>query len=420
MGRLRRMLDLVRRGYYGWWITAASFLILFVTIGVGLYTIPVFLVPLQDHFGWSRAAIAMGSGIAALVSGMTSPVVGLLIDKYGSRKVMVSGALIMGCAFALFGLMGSLWHFYALNLIAAIGITCAAWVPNQTLISNWFKKKRGLAMGIALMGIGFGGLVMAPFAALLIAELGWRLAYAGLSSLLLVVLVPVIVTIVRSRPADLGLLPDGDPPAAPGERADGEDRISGLELSDSLRTGAFWILSLSHFLWVFANLSMITHLVAFLTDVGFESQTAATSLGLTVGASVAGRLIFGMLSDRFTKRYVMALALTLHATAMLFLFGIQSFWALPAFVIVFGLALGGSAVLVPLLVGECFGLLAFGKILGLIMISATLGAAIGPVLTGRVYDVTGSYEPAFVLHTTVFLAAALAIYFLPKPVSAKA
>ena len=129
--------------YYGWWIVAASFSILLFTVGIGLYGPPVFLVPLQDHFGWSRAAVAGGSALAALTVRVVAPLVGVWIDRYGSRKVMTIGALLMGSAFCLFSTIQSLWQLYALNVVAAIGICCVAWIPNQTLISNWFSQKRG-------------------------------------------------------------------------------------------------------------------------------------------------------------------------------------------------------------------------------------------------------------------------------------
>ena len=144
----------LRPSFYGWWIVAGSFLILFIAVGIGLYAPPVFLVPLQQHFGWSRAAIAAGSAIAAVVSGMVSPLVGAWIDKYGSRAVMTFGALLMGAAFLLLSAMSALWHLYALNALAAVGITCCAWIPIQTLIANWFNKKRGLAMSSVIQFSG--------------------------------------------------------------------------------------------------------------------------------------------------------------------------------------------------------------------------------------------------------------------------
>jgi MFS family permease len=404
--------------FYGWWITAASALILFITVGIGLYAPPVFMVPLQDHFGWSRATIAAGSSVAALTTGLISPIVGFWIDRYGARKVMSLGALLMAGSMASFAAMESLWQLYVINMLAAIGLACTAWIPNQTLISNWFRRRRGLAMGISLAGIGLGGLTFAPLADLLIMRLGWRLAFAGLASLILAIAVAVVLAVVRSRPADLGLLPDGD--ETPGDdlahmEAEGADGgASGLELRESLRTSAFWTLSLCNFLSVFASFSIVVHLVAFLGDQGLE-RTAAGSLGLTIGVSVGGRLFFGLLADRLTTARVMSVALILLAGGTLFLFVIRSGGALPGFVIMFGLAFGGTAVLLPLLVGECFGLRSFGRILGLIMIPATLGAAIGPILTGRIYDVTGSYRLAFILHIAALASAALAIYFLRPP-----
>jgi MFS family permease len=383
------------RLFYGWWVVSASFVILLITVGVGLYVPPVFLVPLQEEFGWSRAAISAGGAIAALVIGGVSPLAGAWVDRYGARKVMTAGALLMGAA----------------------GTACVAWIPNQTLVSNWFVKRRGVAMGVALAGIGFGGLLMSPFAALLIERLGWRLAYATLGGLVLVPVVATILALVRSRPADLGLWPDDVLPAADPDADPGDDPAAadGLDLPDTLRSSAFWVFSLVNLLSVFASISIVAHLVAFLRDSGFEGDTAASVLGLTVGASVLGRVLFGVLADRFPKKLIMSAAMIVYAGAMLCLFDVRAGVTLPAFVLLFGGALGGAAVLVPLVVGECFGLRSFGKILGLVMIGATLGAAAGPILTGWIFDVTGSYRLAFVMHTASFAIAAVAILWLRAP-----
>jgi MFS family permease len=230
------------------------------------------------------------------------------------------------------------------------------------------------------------------------------------------VVVTTVLAIVRSRPEDMGLLPDGEVTNAVRAAAGaGREIAAGFDLPQAVKTNAFWILSLGHFLGVFASFSIVGHLVAFLRDLGFDSRVAAASLGLAVGVSVIGRVLVGFLADRSSKRHMASAAYALYAVATLLLLSIQSAGALPAFIITFGLGLGGAAVMVPLLVGECFGLLAFGKLLGVIMISGTLGGAAGPVLTGRIYDVTGSYNLAFMLHAAVFLAAALAFHFLPRP-----
>lgn len=410
-----------REVFYGWWIVGASFSILLVSVGIGLYGPPVFLVPLQEHFGWSRAAIAGGSAVGALTAGAAAPLVGVWVDRYGSRRVVTSGALVMGSAFCLLSALRSLWQLYALNVVAAMGISCAAWIPNQTLISNWFDRKRGQAMGITLAGIGFGGLVMPPLAGFLIEEFGWRVAFGVLGSLVLLIVVSVALAIVRSRPEDMGLLPDGAPPGPAvqpeaGSHGIGEDaNVAGLSLQEAFRSPAFWILSLGQVLWTFGSMSIIGHLPAFLSDQGFGGQRAALWLALTIGFSVVGRLSFGVLADRFSKRRIMSCALVLHALAVLCLLRVHWPGAVPGFVLLFGMGLGGGAVLVPLLVAECFGLRAFGKVLGVVMISATLGAATGPVVTGRIFDVTGSYGLAFILHIASFTVAAVAIYFLRRP-----
>ncbi len=404
--------------FYGWKITGASFVILFVAVGVGLYVPPVFLVPIEEHFGWSRAAISGGSAVAALTSGLMSPLAGMWIDRYGSRRVMITGSLAMAFALFLVSRMTALWQLYTFTALAGAGLTCVAWVPNQTLIANWFTRKRGLAMGIALMGIGFGGLAMSPLAAALIDGLGWRRAYVVLASIVGIVLTAVIAAVVRDRPADLGLLPDGatgDTAGADSGETALETGDTGLQLGDSLRTAAFWLLSACHFLWVFSNMSMIQHLVAYLQGSGFAHAAAAATLGTMVGVSVLGRVIFGYFADRVPKRHLMSVALMMHALATVCMLRVGAPGAVVAFTLLFGLGLGGAAVLVPLLVGECFGLIAFGKVLGLIMISATAGAATGPVLTGRIYDTSGSYHTAWILHATIFTAAALLVQWLRRP-----
>jgi len=414
------------RLFYGWWIGGASFLVLLITVGIGLYTPPIFLVPLQDHFGWSRAAIAGGGALGALTAGIMGPLVGVWINRYGARRVMTVGALVMAGGFGLMSMIQSLWQLYALSVIGAVGISCAAWIPNQTLTSNWFTRKRGMAMGITLAGIGFGGLAMPPLAGFLIAEFGWRVAYAVLGSLVLVIVVSVTLAVVRSQPADLGLLPDGEPlgpeeqPGDPIDAAGEVAEVPGLSLSEAVKTGAFWLLSLGHVLWTFGSMSLIVHIPAFLTDQGFESQVAAGFLALAIGISVAGRLTFGVLADRFAKRRIMSSAMILQVLAVFCLFRVDSSGALPVFAIFFGMGLGGAAVLVPLLIGECFGLRAFGTILGLVMISATLGAASGPVVTGRIFDVTGSYTLAFMLHIVSFAMAAVVFYCVRRPGAAAA
>jgi MFS family permease len=413
-------------GFYGWRIVAASFSILFVSVGIALYTPAVFLPKLEQEFGWSRAAISAAISIGAVVGALLSPLVGRWIDRWGARHVMSIGGLLMASGFFLLSQMDSLLQMYAFNLLAAMGVTAVAWIPNQTLISNWFERKRGLAMGITLAGIGFGGLLMAPLTSALIGALGWRFAYAGLSALILFVVVTLSLTVVRSAPADLGLLPDGDPPAPPDADSgpvpleDVQPAVEELQgspgLGEAARTRSFWIIAGSYFLVAFGQQSVLVHLVAFLGDAGFDDSVGAWSLGLTIGASVGGRLLFGLLADRYPKKWVMYTAILLHAPAILVLFRIGSVGALPAFIPIFGFAVGGSAVLFPLLVGECFGLRAYGQILGVVMLAAALGVATGPVLTGRIFDVSGSYDAAFALHVAAILVASFVIASLRRSI----
>lgn len=411
-------------GFYGWRIVAAAFVILFITVGIALYTPSVFLLALEKEFGWSRAAISGATSIGALVSALLSPLVGGWIDRWGARRVMSLGGLLMGTGFLLLGRMDSLWQMYTLILLASVGLTCVAWIPNQTLVANWFERRRGLAMGLALAGIGFGGLVMAPLASTLIEALGWRFAYAGLSTLVLFVVVTLSLTVVRGEPAELGLRPDGDPPAPPAAATASADLAAGaaadplagsLGLGEALRTRSFWIIAVGYLLVTFGQISIVVHLVAFLGDAGFDHGVGAWSLGLAIGASVGGRLLFGLLADRYPKKWVMLAAIFLQIPATLLLGRIGLAGALPAFVPLFGVALGGTAVLAPLLVGEYFGLRAYGQILGVVMLLAALGVATGPVVTGHIFDVSGSYAPALALHIAAYAGGSALMAFLRHP-----
>ncbi len=402
--------------FYGWWIVAASFFIQLVVVGVALYAPPVFLLPLQQHFGWSRAAIAAGPGLAALVCGLVSPLVGAFTDRYGPRRVMLWGVLVLGVCEAMLSQITSIVHYYLICTVLPIGLAGAAWIPNQTLISNWFLRKRGAAMGVALTGIGVGGLIMASLAGLLIEKIGWRGAYVTLGCFLLFLVTPVVWAAVYDYPAEMGLNPDG-------EGNHEEEKVSAVSTRNAdngifgkvLRSRCFWSVALVEFMVVLGSLSIIGHLPAFLADQGSSRAIAANILGITIGLSVVGRLFFGYLADRVAKKPIMVSTFGLFAIADLLLLKADHPAALVGFIILFGLALGGSAVLIPLLVGEYFGLRAFAKTIGIIMVAATAAAAVGPVSLGWIYDASGSYSAGFTAIAVVFVLGALAMTMTKAP-----
>ncbi len=410
-----------RRTFYGWWIVAASSVIIFLGTGILFYSFSVFVKPLQAQFGWSRTAISGAVAVWAVVYGFGGPLVGVLLHKYGARPVLIGSAILAGTSYLLFGSLQELPQLFGLMFFGGVGAAGVTLIPNQTLISNWFDKYRGRAMGFMMASIGLGGLTMPPFANALIVWFGWRTAFRVLGLVLLAAIIPVALLMVRTRPSDLGLEPDGIGPGAEDETApDTFQKTGGLGLpvKRALNTSSFWLLFAAFVLLIFGESGLTVHFVAFLDDEGLSSQAAANFWGLAVGVSAAGRLLFGFLADRRNPRNLITLTHGLHAVAIaailiLFLYlGIAPMGSVLPFSVIYGLSLGGSAVLLPVLVARCFGLLNFSKLLGLLMSGFALGVVGGPLMAGRVFDATGSYQNALAIFLVGFVLAALAVSFV--------
>lgn len=410
-----------RRTFYGWWVVLASSVIIFLGTGILFYSFGVFIKPLQEQFGWSRTAISGAVAVWAVMYGFAGPAVGVLLHKYGAKPVIIGSALLAGTSYLLFGWLQELPQLFGLMFFAGIGAAGVTLVPNQTLISNWFDKYRGRAMGIMMASIGLGGLTMPPFANALIVWFDWRTAFRVLGLVLLTVIIPAALLVIRTKPSDLGLEPDGIAPEAEDETASNAVRNvggSGLPLKRALNTSSFWLLFAAFVFLIFGESGLTVHFVAFLDDEGLSSQTAANFWGLAVGISAAGRLLFGFLADRRNPRNLIMLTHGLHAVAVaailtLFLYlGITPMGSILPFSVIYGLSLGGSAVLLPVLVARCFGLLNFSKLLGLLMSGFALGVVGGPLVAGRVFDATGSYQNALLIFLVGFVFAALAVSFV--------
>jgi sugar phosphate permease len=416
------MKEAKRKIYYGWWIVAASFVVIFFGTGIGFYSFGVFMKPLEAEFGWTRERISMGVALWAVVYGFAGPAVGALLQKQGARVVMTLAAIVAGVGYMIFGWLQSLPQFLLLMLVAGVSVSGITLIPNQTLISNWFDKYRGRAMGIMTVGIGLGGLAMPPLANALIVHYGWRNAFR-LLGLLFFVAIPVILLVVRTRPSDLGLDVDGIGPetdAGPKSASRTGLGLAGLTVKRALRTYSFWLLFAAFVLIIFGESGLTVHIIAFLDDEGVSSQQAAFFWGLAVGISCVGRLLLGLLAERRNPRTLIAVTHGLHAVAVgiiVFFFlqrGVRSPLVLLLFSIVYGFALGGSAVLFPVLTARCFGLLNFSRLLGLLMSGFALGVVGGPLLAGRINDTTGSYKLALIIFVAAFSLAALAVCFI-KP-----
>ena len=394
------------RVYYGWFIVGAGLLSLLFSAGGTYYSFGVFMVALMGEFGWSRGAVSGGLSAWWLASALAMPLVGRLLDVYGARKVMALGALLAGLTMGLLSRTNSLGQLYLLyGLLGFCGASLGL-VSVGSLVARWFSRRRGMATGIAVSGIGLGGLLVVPLTGLLVAAWGWRQAYLFLGALVWLVLLPVVLAVVRPHP--------------PAQEAEAPEEVEApLERPWTLRravsTTSFWLVTLSLFLGHLGLFGVLTHQVPFATDLGLPVPRAALLLAFTAGMGVVGKVTFGALADRLGPPRGTALSLLLQALAVVILLGTRDPVWLWAFVVLFGFSMGGLAALVPVLASHFFGLSAVGSILGAILPATAVAAALGPLVAGRVYDLAGSYQGAFVTFIVGYGVAAAAILLARRP-----
>jgi len=413
--------------YYGWWVVIAAATIILVASEAPIYCFSALVDPLEEEFGWSRAAIGAGPSIAALMAGLAMPVAGYLVDRVGVRPLLVAGVALIGGGFVAISRVEALWQFYISVSVVAVGLSLAGPPVCAVAIAHWFVKRRGLALGIIFAGAGASG-VMVLVLTLLISLLGWRTGEMIVGIGQLAACIPLALT-VRHRPQEMGLLPDGEPPAPgealtspPPEAVGGEGggggmgQEEGFSMGQALRTRSFWLLAAALVLTYVGGLAVIIHVIPYLDESGgfTEEGAAMIAMGVPFGSLVGG-LIFGWLADHLSKRWLLAVSWTLQGLGILIFAAVHSPWQAAVFLVVFGPALGGAFTLLPALLPEYFGLRAFGTIQGLLMTAATLGGFVGPILAGGVYDVTDSYRPAFLIMGLATLAAVPAVLMTRKP-----
>ena len=407
------------RVFYGWWIVVACFVAMFVGSGTEWYTFSIFFKPLMSDFGWSRGEVSTSVTIYFVVSGLMGPLIGKWTLRYGPRRVMLVGAIVAGAIFVLLSFTNSLPHLWIAYGLSSAGIAALSFVPVTSVLANWFVKKRGIATGIALTGMGFGGMVLAPMTGQIVDTVGWRTGYLSLAVITLVLVIPFCGLLIRRSPQEMGLLPNGlSEGKAPQEGdAHGESPAPMVvwTVRDALRTSTFWIIAFSFFMAGIAASGVAQHQVPLLTDKGFSLVLASAALSVMGLMSIVGKLIFGHLVDRVPCRYVVVLSFALQASGISIVLLNSSTVGLWAFVSVFGLGVGGIPALRPLSVAESFGGPSFPVIFGTLTLLTTVGSAIGPIFAGYAFDATGSYNGAFLGFVATFVVAVAAIFFARPP-----
>ena len=399
-----------RGTFYGWWIVVAAFLNLFLTTGIVYYGLPVYYVSLIDNLGFSRqqanSGIFYGFVVVAPLFGLLA---GALIDRVGARAVILVGIAFGGLSFVFMGLISSLHQYYLLCFTEVVGYVLAGPIPNQVLISNWFRTLRGRAMGYAYLGLGLGGAVAPLLIRSLIGNFGWRRAFEVNGMLMILILFPAGIWITRSDPKELGLLPDG---ATVEESKPTAVEANPVPVSQAVRTLDFWLVLVGSTLTIWAIGTVISHFILFLRDAGHDVDWASRTLSILLVSSLAGRVTVGYVADRFTRKNVMALFYLLLAAAIPLLFVRHSNASVFAFAVIFGFAMGADYMLIPLVTADRFGLAALGKLLALIIMADSVGQTFGGVMAGYIFDTRHSYNLAWAIITVGGILGALAIYLI--------
>jgi MFS family permease len=405
--------------FYGYWVLVVSFLCLALFSGSGVGVFSLFVTPLQADFGWGRAEIMLGFTLFFLLTGLAAPPVGILVDRYGVRGVIAIGAFIVGLGFASLYLLQHLWHLYLAYFFIGTGMAAMAQVPASTMVSNWFVKRRGMAIGIMSTGIGAGILVLAPLAGgFLIPTFGWRATYLALG-IMSWMLIPLALFVVRTRPSDMGLFPDGAASAEALVVTDNPTFTSrGLSFKIALGTLAFWLLAVTFFVNGFSSLGVIQNQVPYLQDIGFPLVMASSALtGLGLGSAI-GKFFFGWLCDKIKATYACALSFVLLAAGTIMLMFIKPGSPLALiwlFSTILGLGGGGWLPTMSMLVNINFGLVSYGAIFGMLSLAQGVGGALGPLFGGYLYDLRGTYSLAFTIFLVLFGVAMPLVLSVRRP-----
>jgi MFS family permease len=402
-GRLEARRDAARPANVALAVTVVT---LAISYGVW-YAYSVFLVAFLAEFGWSRSVLAGAFSVFTLVHGAWNPVVGWLTDRWGPRRVVCGGGVVLALALAADSVIERPWQLYVLfGVFTALGVSTAGWTPAVVLVQRHFQRRLGLALGIAGSGIGLGIFLVVPLVQALIEGFGWRVAFRVLAVVGVVWIVPAAWLALRDTSA-------ADAPEASREAGPTHNGLArDLALRAALLTAPFWLIAGAKFLGNVASQALLVHQAAYLVDHGITPMVAASAISVVGLASIVGKTGGGWLSDRIEREvvYVVGMVFVLASIGMLALVGVLPAWSAYAYAVLIGLGYSVTASLVPAIFSDRFRGAHFGAIFGAGQVASAVGSALGAWLAGRLFDATGSYAIALVVAAGMAVAATAAIW----------
>lgn len=382
-------------------VGATAFLSLFSLVGIMFYGLPFFYDFWIKEFGWTRATITSGNAFGKVIIGpVFGFIAGWFIDRFGPRRLMLSGIVMGGIALIGLSLMTSLWQFYLFYLFNSLGYLFGGPLPNQVLISRWFDKSRGRVMGIAYLGIGVGGMLVPQIAKALNMNFGWRGGLFYLGVLMIAIAFPM-AWFVKENPEEQAERKIQEPAKVPFSRI--------------LKKWSFYLLLIGSMCSIGAVSGTSQNLKLFLSiDLKYTQQDAANVMSIVLASSIVGRLIMGWLADRIQKKYVMILIYFMVAISIPILYAAHTTGMIYVFAFIFGMALGGDYMIIPLMAAELFGVKFLGRVMGIVISADGLGEAFGPMIAAWLRDRSGSYVNGFAALIVLALIGTIAISLLPK------
>lgn len=398
--------------FRGWWIVLACFFISLYVGAVVFFGFTAFFKPLIKEFGWSYTQISFASSLRGLEMGIFAPLVGVLVDRFGSRKLIITGVLTTGIGLLLLSQTQTLLTFYASYLLLSFGAGGCTSVVSMVVVANWFEKNVGKAMGIMASGFGASGLLV-PIIVLLIDTYTWRTALIFMGLGMWIVGLPLAL-IIRNKPEAYVEQLDSNELQKPIVHLNIDETISEIGIKKILRIPSFWYLNLIDFVRMMSISAIVLHIMPYLSGLGFSRTQAGYAAGAVPLISIIGRAGFGWLGDVYSKRLVMTLTYALMTIGIFIFCWVQIQWLVAIFLVFYSTGFGGSMVLRGTILREYYGTFSLGKLLGINMGIASVGGIIGPTIAGWAYDTIGSYLPIwFGLFVTMLLSAFLSLKIIP-------
>jgi MFS family permease len=393
--------------FYGYLIVGASLLIMSIMWG-GYYAFGVFFKPVLNEFGWTKAMTSGAFSLASILNGLLTIAAGRITDKFGPRMVMTVCGLFLGLGFMLMSQMRDIFHLYLFyGIFIGVGMS-GSFIPLTSTVARWFSKRRGLMTGIVTAGTGIGALIGPPVASRLISIYGWRTSYFILGGISLLTVV-LSAQLIKRDPKQVGRVPYGENQIEEGRW---NLRVEGFSLREAVHASQFWIFCMTGFCYGYCVFAIMVHMTPHAIESGIPAIRAANILATIGGLAILGKVLLGRAGDIVGNRRTLMLGFILMSVALIGLVSAKIGWMLFLIAGLFGFAYGGIAVSHSPLVAELFGLRSHGLIFGVFAVSVSWGAATGPFLTGYLFDVTNSYQMAFLLCAIIGLTGILSAVFL--------